>query len=76
MSSLKVKRLKQETVGNKQEEAKPTWGRSPSSPSWRATLGPSWGGTPLPLAAPPTYKGRGRAPLSRHTSFLPSKPKP
>ena len=71
MSSLKVKRLKQEIVGNKQEEVETDFGEDSllSKPTRHPRL--TWGGTPLPLAAPPTYKRRGRASSSRHTSSYP-----
>ena len=66
MSSLKVKRLKQETVGNKQEEAKTDLGEESllSKPApHKGRVGEGLHSLPL-AAGPPTYKGRGRAPLS------------
>jgi hypothetical protein len=69
MASLKVKRLKQETVGNKQEEAKPTWGRSPSSPSRSATQGRLGEGLPpLGRPPPPIKGGAGPPPLDTQVS--------
>ena len=52
MSSLKVKRLKQETVGNKQEEAKTDLGEESLLSKPAAHLGRVGEGLPsLPLAA-------------------------
>ena len=61
MASLKVKRLKQETEGNKQEEVETDLGEESLLSKPARHPRPTWGGTPLPLAAPPTYKRRGRA---------------
>ena len=78
MSSLKVKRLKQETVGNKQEELESTWMRSPTPPSRRPALGRVGEGLPPSPGAPaPSHlykEGQGSPP--RHTSFLSSKLNP
>ena len=52
MSSLKVKRLKQETVGNKQEEVETNLEEEFLSSKPAARPRPSWGGTPsLPWRA-------------------------
>ena len=52
MASLKVKRLKQETVGNKQEEVETNLEEEFLSSKPAASPRPSWGGTPsLPWRA-------------------------
>ena len=67
MASLKVKRLKQETVGNKQEVVGTDLGEE--SLQAGAPTKADLGRDSPPLGRPPTYKRRGRASSSRHTSF-------
>ena len=56
MSSLKVKRLKQETVGNKQEEVETNLEEESFSSKPAASLGRVGEGLPsLPLAAGPLH---------------------
>ena len=71
MASLKVKRLKQETVGNKQEEVETNLGEESLLSKPARHPRPTWGGTPLPWPRlPPIKGGAGPPPLDTQVSIL------